>query len=298
MGDEMSGVSGLIASRVSVLETVNDPGTPGRTGDDRFGFDEAAGTAWALDGATDVTDLKPFPEAESGAAWIAAALSTRLMAPPSPGDTPETHFAKVLTDVRARAEKETRIPLDDLPGEARPIASGMWMHVVDGQAVFAWLGDCMALLRRGAGVTVIGSPGKADDETVTARRLLAVSPEERLAHLQNDRRRSNGNRTCFGLDPRAAANLKTLEMAVEAGDMICLMSDGLYRLISPYGTHTPERFMALVEGKGLCGAVDALRAFESAPARDMNRIKARDDACGVLLRIDEIDQAEAAGLVL
>lgn len=274
--------------RLVVLETVNDPGTPGKTGDDRFGFDEAASTAWALDGATDVTDLRPFPEAESGAAWIAAALSARLMAPPAPGEAPQDYFAHVLTDVRGRATAATRIPLEDLPAEARPIASGMWLHVVHGTAAFAWLGDCMALLQRGGGVTVIGSPGKVEAETATARRLLALSPEERLAHLQNDRRRSNRNRTSFGLDPRAAANLRTQDLALKAGDTICLMSDGLYRLISPYGTHTPERFMELVEGKGLSGAVAALRAFESMPARDMNRLKARDDACGMLLRIDDV----------
>lgn len=272
--------------KIVVLETVNDPGAPGRTGDDRFGFDEAAGTAWALDGATDVTDLRPFPDAESGAAWIAAALSARLMAPPLPDETPEAYFAKALTDVRARAETSTRIPLDALPGEARPIASGMWMHVVNGRAVFAWLGDCMALLRRGTSVTVIGSPGKAEDETITARRLLALSPEERLAQLRTDRRRSNANRTCFGLDPHAASNLQTQAVVLAPGDAICLMSDGLYRLISPYATHTPDRFMDLVADRGLSGAVAALRTFEDSPGRDMNRLKARDDASGVFLRIE------------
>ena len=277
--------------RLVVLEAVNDPGTPGRTGDDRFGFDEAAGTAWALDGATDVTDLRPFPDAESGAAWMAEALSARLMVPPSPDESPKAYFAKVLADVRARAERSTRIPLDDLPGEARPIASGMWMHVVNGQAVFAWLGDCLALLRRGGSVTVIGSPGKAEEETVTARRLLAVSPEERLAQLQTDRRRSNANRTCFGLDPHAASNLQTQAVGLEPGDTICLMSDGLYRLVSPYATHPPERFMDLVAGTGLSGAVAALRAFEASPGRDMPRLKACDDACGVFLRIDALGQA-------
>lgn len=274
--------------KIVVLETVNDPGTPGRTGDDRFGFDEAAGTAWALDGATDVTDLRPFPDAESGAAWIAAALSARLMAPPLPDETPTAYFAKALTDVRARAEISTRIPLDALPGEARPIASGMWMHVVNGRAVFAWLGDCMALLRRGTSVTVIGSPGKAEDETITARRLLAVSPEERLAQLRTDRRRSNANRTCFGLDPHAASNLQTQAVVLAPGDTICLMSDGLYRLISPYATHTPDRFMDLVADRGLSGAVAALRTFEASPGRDMNRLKARDDASGVFLRIEAL----------
>jgi hypothetical protein len=271
--------------RIDILETVNDPGTPGKTGDDRVGFDAAAGTAWALDGATDVTDLRPFPQAESGAAWMATALSDRLMTPPAPGESPTAYFAAVLADVRASAEAATRIPLATLPGEARPIASGMWMHQSGDRAVFAWMGDCMALLQRGRRVTLIGSPGKAEDETVTARRLLAVSPEQRLAQLQADRRRSNGNRTCFGLDPAAAANLQTEQLVLEPGDTVCLMSDGFYRLIAPYATHTPKTFMHLATDTGLIGAIAALRAFERAPGRDVPRIKARDDACGVLLRM-------------
>ncbi len=56
--------------KLEAVSTVNDPGMPGKTGDDRVGFDAAAGTVWVLDGATDVTDLRPFPACESGAAWI------------------------------------------------------------------------------------------------------------------------------------------------------------------------------------------------------------------------------------
>ena len=121
--------------RLDVVSTVNDPGVPGKTGDDRAGFDAAAGTAWVLDGATDVTDLRPFPACESGAAWIAEALSDRLMQAPQSGETPEAYFASVLADVRQRAEAETRIPLDKLPGEALPIASGIWMWLEGGEAV-------------------------------------------------------------------------------------------------------------------------------------------------------------------
>ena len=88
--------------QLDIISTVNDPGVPGKTGDDRTGFDAAAGTAWVLDGATDVTDLRPFPACESGAAWIAEVLSDRLMQGPQSGETPEAYFAAVLADVRQR----------------------------------------------------------------------------------------------------------------------------------------------------------------------------------------------------
>ena len=234
--------------QLTILDTVNDPGTSGKTGDDRVGFDASAGTAWVLDGATDVTDLRPFNRAESGAAWVAQALSDRLIIAPHDGETVEAYFEHVLSDVRQRAVKETRLPLDSLPGEALPIASGMWMRLEGDTATFAWLGDCMA-------------------------------------HLQAARRQSNEQATGFGLDPRAAANLQTQVMTLQAGDRICLMSDGLYRLVSPYATHTPDTFMALVAEDGLGAAITTLRAFESTPDRGMPRLKARDDSSGVYVEI-------------
>ena len=51
---------------ISVKESINWPGagltadTPKVTGDDRFGFDESAGTAWVLDGATDLGPFRLF----------------------------------------------------------------------------------------------------------------------------------------------------------------------------------------------------------------------------------------------
>ena len=272
--------------RLNILNTVNDPSMPGKTGDDRVGFDASAGTAWTLDGATDVTDLRPFNRAESGAAWVAQALSDRLIITPHEGESVQVYFGHVLSDVRERAAKETKLPLDTLPGEARPVASGMWMRLEGDTATFAWLGDCMAFHQRGAAVTVIGSPDKADEETAVARTLLAGTIAARRAHLQAARRRSNEEAIAFGLDPRAAANLKTQTLSVQPGDTVCLISDGLYRLVSPYATHTPEAFMALVAEGGLSAAVSELRTFEAVPNRDMPRLKVRDDASGVFLRID------------
>lgn len=143
----------------------------------------------------------------------------------------------------------------------------------------------MGFHQRAGVVTVIGSPDKADDETDVARKLLGGTPEAKLAYLQAARRASNEACRAFGLDPRAAANLHTQEITLQAGDRICLMSDGLYRLVSPYATHTPDTFMALVAEDGLGAAITSLRAFESKPDRDMPRLKARDDSCGVYVEI-------------
>jgi hypothetical protein len=63
------------------------------------------------------------------------------------------------------------------------------------------------------------------------------------------------------------------------------MSDGLYRLISPYATHTAESLMADLADKGLLALIRALRDFESAPDGDIPRIKRRDDASAVYLKI-------------
>jgi len=271
--------------KLEAVSTVNDPGMPGKTGDDRVGFDAAAGTAWVLDGATDVTDLRPFPACESGAAWIAQVLSDRLMQGPQSGETPEAYFASVLADVRQRAETESKISLEKLPGEALPIASGIWMWLQGEDAVFVFMGDCMALIRSGSEVDLIGQAEKAEDETAAARRVMALTAEERLGWLRQSRRLSNEVGSAFGLGPNVVSNLHIERTALKPGDEVCLMSDGLYRLISPYATHTLDSLMADLSDKGLPDLIRTLRDFEDAPHEDIPRIKRRDDAAAVNLKI-------------
>jgi len=272
--------------QLEVISTVTDPGVPGKTGDDRAGFDAAAGTSWVLDGATDVTDLRPFPACESGAAWIAEALSDRLMQGPQSGETPEAYFAAVLADVRKRAEAESRIPLEKLPGEALPIAAGIWMWLQGDEAVFVFMGDCMALVRSGSEVRLIGHAEKVEDETAAARRVMALTPEERMGWLRQSRRLSNEVGSVFGLGPAVAGNLQIQRATVKPGHEVCLVSDGLYRLISPYATHTLESLMADLSERGLPALIRVLRDFEDTPHEDIPRIKRRDDASAVYLKIE------------
>lgn len=278
-------------SGLTYLEAVNDPGVPGRSGDDRYGFDESGGRAWVLDGATDVSPLQPFSHAESGAAWLADAISTRLVQGPQENEDAETYWTRVLEDVRTLAARASTIPLGNLPVEASPIASGIWVRSGAEQAELVMLGDCFALIDDGSGhIQTIGSKDKPEDEAAWARKLLTLEPEERNAALRDQRRQQNTeDHWIFGLDPEAARHLEKLTIKLGPGAEILLMTDGFYRLVSPYRLQTSESLFDLVRGKnGLLGAIRLLRSQEASDSDDarLGRIKTRDDACCLWLRVE------------
>lgn len=268
-----------------VLDWINDPGTPGKTGDDRFGHDAAAGLAWVVDGATDATDLIPFPRAESGAAWIAETFSASLMgAPPEEKEAPKPYFERVLTTVAAEARRQSKIPLDKLPGEALPIASSMWVRRLGKDCEFVWSGDCFAIAEFGNEARLIGTEEKADAETREAGRMLALSPEERWAILQSQRRAANQpERGLISLNPASARHMATERLSLPVGAHILLMTDGFYRFVEPYHLETPASLLARVVRGGLSPTLSALRAHEAKPHGQ--RLKARDDAAAILLRL-------------
>ena len=164
-----------------IVDAVNSPGSAGKTGDDRYGYDDGAGTAWVLDGATDATPLQPFPGAESGAAWFADTLSSHLLGhSPTADETAEAYFQRILTRVRTRAEAESDIALASLPAAAWPIASGIWLRRLGHAAELCWLGDCMALdLKTGEIMGAVG-PSEEDAREPTIRReRRARAPKEK-----------------------------------------------------------------------------------------------------------------------
>ena len=269
---------------MQILGTINDPGTPGKTGDDRFGYDEAAGVAWVLDGATDVTDLRPFPRAESGAAWFAQALSDWLLAHPPGDEDLNTYWAEALKAMRTLANKDSKIPLDTLPLSSSPIASGIWVHIKDQAATFCWLGDCVGLVRHEDGrLEEFGKPDQADSESEDARQLLKLTEEEMWGKLAEDRALQNSpGRWIFGLNPEAADHLNTATIPVEQGCELLLMTDGLYRLINPYHIVDEAGLIEMISDNGLQQAVSELRKFE-ADAKKIDRVKTRDDACAIYI---------------
>ena len=66
------------------------------TGDDRYAFDEAAGWACVIDGATDVGPVRIFSAAESDAARYAEIFAAEIVAGPADArEIPQAWFAKV-----------------------------------------------------------------------------------------------------------------------------------------------------------------------------------------------------------
>ena len=272
-------------SAFEIIETINSPGTPGKGGDDRFGFDPGAGTAWVLDGATDVTDLTPFPRAESGAAWVAEATSNAFMAlSPDEGETARAYFQRALTAVRKRAAGETEIALNRLPGEAWPIASGIWARVAGEEIEFSWMGDCMALdLSTG---DFIGPVQAAKDETDELQGKADYTRDQIWAMVREARRQSfDARKPIFGLRPEVVRVPAPVMRPACSGAGFVLMSDGFYRLIEPYRLYDGPGLAEAISNKGLAGLIAELRAFETgAVERSIPRVKSADDACALWLR--------------
>ena len=74
---------------------------------------------------------------------------------------------------------------------------------------------------------------------------------------------------------------------IAPGTRILLMTDGFYRLVSPYGRYTDAGLIEAVNAKGLGPLMQELRGLESNPADDakLGRIKTSDDATALLLEV-------------
>lgn len=165
---------------------------------------------------------------------------------------------------------------------------GCSLQLLNDKAVFNWLGDSLAIVDQGDGaVQTFGMEEDVDAETEVARTLLAMNEADRMAGLRSERASQNTNEYwVFGLDPIAAAHVQSASIAATAGTEIIMMTDGLYRLIDPYRTHSGADMFAVARADGLNGLIRSLRAYEATSEGGV-RIKARDDACAVWLRLSD-----------
>ncbi len=282
--------------KISVLETINWPGagltpeTRKKTGDDRFGFDESVGAAWVLDGATDLGPFRIFEREESDAAWIAEYLNRELMTAPPGDEDVRSYFGRVLSGLRQKAEKASRVSIETAPKEVWPIASGMWMHRCGEETDFAWLGDCVALIQPPEGpLEILTKHEQSELETRTSRELNAMSAEDRMAGLRKIRATQNTEpqHVLFGLSPHAVTNLTIETRTLPAETHIFLMSDGLWRVVDPYKMMSPEEMMTTALEKGLIYLTQSMRDFEKGDDQDAaSRIKKTDDSSGILLQLN------------
>src|SRR5690606_21611077 len=224
-------------------------------GDDRYVFDEAAGWACVIDGATDVGPVRIFRTGETDAARFAELLAAGLLAAPAGADeSPEAYFARFLPRLRAAVEKEARIPLTDAPRSSWPTAAGTWVRARGGMVEGATLGDAITIVRTPAGqVTVCGESGKPAEEQTRARRVMSLSPEDRRKWLQDVRALHNTEKGywVFGAETEAAAHIVHQSAPAPPGTRVLMMTDGFYRLVSPYGRYGDAELIEAASRQGL-----------------------------------------------
>jgi len=258
-------------------------------GDDRYVFDEAAGWACVIDGATDVGPVRIFSKGETDAARFAELFAAELLAMPAgASESPQAYFTRLLPLLRAATAKETKIPLKDAPKSSYPTAAATWLRAKGGKVEGATLGDSIAIVRTPAGqVTVFGEASKPAEEQTRARRVMAMTAEERLKWLQDVRAIHNTEKGywVFGVQPEAARQAVYQSADAPSGTRALAMTDGFYRLVSPYGRYTDAQLIEAASAKGLGALLSELRAQEASPEDDakIGRFKTSDDATALLL---------------
>ena len=280
---------------MKLLDSISFPGSKlgggmkTGTGDDRYAFDEAAGWACVVDGATDVGPVRIFAAAESDAARYAEIFAETIVRHPADArEIPQAWFARLLPRLRATIEREVKIPLKDAPLASYPTAAATWVRHRKGRLEGATLGDSIAIVKSSDGaVTVFGEAGKAADEQGRAKTVMAMTREEQLKWLQDVRAIHNtrGGYWVFGVQPEAAGHIVHQSCDAPAGTKALVMSDGFYRLVSPYGRYTDEGLIDAVVARGLGALMRELREMEASPEDDarIGRFKTSDDATALLV---------------
>jgi hypothetical protein len=280
---------------MKLLDSISFPGSKlgggmkTGTGDDRYAFDEAAGWVCVVDGATDVGPVRIFAAAESDAARYAEIFAETIVRHPADArEIPQAWFARLLPRLRVAIEREVKIPLKDAPLASYPTAAATWVRHRKGRLEGATLGDSIAIVKSPNGaVTVFGEAGKAADEQGRAKTVMAMTPEDQLKWLQDVRAIHNtrGAYWVFGVQPEAADHIVHQSCDAPAGTKALVMSDGFYRLVSPYGRYTDEGLIDAVMDRGLGALMRELREMEASPEDDasIGRFKTSDDATALLV---------------
>jgi hypothetical protein len=278
----------------ALLDSLSLPADPAKANEDAFAADES--DAVVLDGATGLGEmLMPGP---SDAAWIAHFGARRLMAHRQGGDAPQDALRRALADAEKSFAGLRRRP----PKEKYeiPVASMMFLSASDNDLEASWFGDCAALvLRPGDCVEIVGEA--FDKRAAEARRVKLLAEAKGLApaaglsraeyqpHLRASRNKMNTREGgwLFSPDARAAAHAGARRVAVKAGTLVLLATDGFLALASDYGAYDAQTLVEAAREKGLSALGEELRALEDSDpeGRRFPRLKKSDDATSVLLRV-------------
>jgi hypothetical protein len=286
--------------QISIIDTISDPGKPGRPNEDRLGYNRNA--AFVIDGATGLGDRQFMEGYGSDAAWIAEfgtmCLAERLDATADP--------AAVLRQVSTEARDIFVRAAGDQPRYAWPLCSLTGLQATP--TGFRWFGlgdSCMYILHDdGQSDFVIPIPGAYEWEQHQAAKHIARvggigkagvanDDPETLEDLRRGRALQNtqgGTTWTFGIVPEAADHLAMVDVPVHGGGATAILcSDGLADLVALYKLYDPATLIQRAATAGLNALVTELRHYEREVDPDgltYPRYKQSDDTTAILLRLE------------
>lgn len=282
-----------------ILETLSDPGIPGKANEDAFGH--TGSHAWVIDGATDVAD-GPLIGAETGAHWLAreaSALFSRR-APVFGGDL--RGLVRETIETLAARFKAERLRMPNGRYEL-PSAAMVLLDVGETVISCANFADCGLVLlddeedeARIFGVQHTSREAGAMNRTAELIAALApgqdpFSSAEVMAYLRDSRNRQNTEEGYWilGVDPAAAAHMRHWEIPFERPATGLLFSDGFGSIVFDYHRMDAATFVRRAVSDGLetiLGEIRRVEREEDKDCRSYPRFKPCDDATAILFRVE------------
>jgi hypothetical protein len=256
-----------------------------------------ASAAWAIDGATGVSERPPLVAGTTDAAWLAGDLNAALH---GAFDDAEVDVGQALAGIEAKLQADfLAIDLQPATPAGEQPTAALAVVGLQGEALhFLGIGDCRIIYEEHTGEIGEFNPssiGPAEALIVAERRrLLAQYPGEdpwpRLkAFIRPLRERANQEGGYSVVHPTRPWSKRVVRETREAGAVrrLLLVSDGLYRLVDVFKAATIAGFMQAAVAEGLSRLYTELRALEDAD-RDCSkypRVKTYDDASGILISL-------------
>lgn len=281
---------------LNVIDRISISSPNATINEDAVGATRSA--AWAIDGATGVSDRPPLVAGTTDAAWLAGALTAALDAAfAAPQFEPMRALAgveaKLRTDFLA-VDRTSATPASDQPTAALAVA------VLHEETVhLLGIGDCRIIYEERTGEVSEFNPsriGPVEALIVSERRrLMTLHPGEdpwpRLkAFIRPFRERANQEGGYSIVHPTRPWTTRVVWQTRERAKVrrLLLLSDGLYRLVDVFAAMPAAGLMQAAVAKGLSTLSLELRALEDQD-RDCTkypRVKTYDDTSGILIAVN------------
>lgn len=288
-----------MSARLSIIDTITDPGKDSRPNEDRFGFNDDC--AFVLDGATGLGDQQYMEGFGSDAAWMAHFAAKRLVHELSM----DTHVTELVRAIAFDAHELFTATAGEQPRYAWPLAALAALRLTPQGAEFIGLGDSVLYVLHDDGRVDVHTalPDAYEREQKAARahvqRLggignngVAANDPQTLEDLRRARELQNtpdGWIWSLGLVPDAADHLARADIALTGGATALIASDGLADLVSLYQAYDPATLIQRAATAGLKTLVSELRHLEREVDPDglqYPRFKQCDDTTAILCRIE------------